>query len=119
MEDKTLGIIYALKLGPYCADENIRMFMTEWSNDDWRYQGRDSIDKLLRSCIADYLMSCGNLYEIRRYFEASSFWVNNEYDRMISFLRDIKVIEEEKYINGMRDNPYSTFDVFNESSYAT
>ena len=112
MEDKNLGIIYALKLGPYCADENIRMFMGEWSQSNWHHQGRDSIDKLLRSCIADYLMSCGNPYEIQRYFEASSFWVKNEYDRMISFLRDIQVIKEGKYINGMRDNPYSTFDVF-------
>lgn len=119
MEDRTLGIIYALKLGPYSADENIRMFMEEWSQSNWRCRGRECINKLLRECVADYLMSCGNPYEIRRYFEASSFWVNNEYDRMISFLRDIQVIEEEKYINGMRDNPYSAFDVFNESSYAT
>lgn len=34
MENRTLGIIYALKLGPHCADENIRMFMEEWSNSD-------------------------------------------------------------------------------------
>ena len=115
MEDRTLGIIYTLKLGPYCVDENIRMFMTEWSNSDWRHQGRDSIDKLLRSCIADYLMSCGNPYEIQRYFGANTFWVNNEYDRMISFLRDIQVTKDGNYINGMRDNPYSTYDVFHGS----
>ena len=112
MEDRTIGIIYALKLGPYCADENIRMFMEEWSQSDWHYQGRDSIDKLLRNCIADYLMSCGNSYEIQRYFRESSFWVKNEYDRMISFLRDIQVIKDGNYINGLKDNPYSTFDVF-------
>ena len=115
MEDKTLGIIYALKLGPYCTDENIRMFMTEWSNSDWRYQGRDSIDKLLRSCITDYLMSCGNLYEIQHYFEDNSLWIKNEYEKMISFLRGIQVTKEGKYINGMRDNPYSTYDVFHGS----
>ena len=112
MEDKTLGVIYALKLGPYCADENIRMFMTEWSDSDWRHQGRKSIDKLLRSCIADYLMSCGNLYEIRRYFEDDSLWIKNEYDKMISFLCHIQVTKDGSYINGLKDNPYSTFDVF-------
>jgi len=112
MEDRTIGIIYALKLGPYCADENIRMFMTEWSNSNWRHQGRNSIDKLLRSCIADYLMLCGNPYEIQRYFGANSFWVKDEYDRMISFLRDIQVTKDGSYINGLEDNPYSTFDVF-------
>lgn len=57
-------------------------------------------------------MSCGNPYEIQRYFEDSSLWIKNEYDRMISFLRDIRVIKNGEYTNGMRDNPYSTFDVF-------
>ena len=42
MEDRTIGIIYALKLGKYSSDINIRKFMSEWSNTNWDYQGRDS-----------------------------------------------------------------------------
>jgi len=115
MEDRTIGIIYALKLGPYSADENIRMFMSEWSQSDWRQQGRNSIDNLLRSCIADYLMSCGNPYEIQRYFNDISLWIEDEYNRMISFLRDIQVTKDGNYTNGMKDNSYLTYDVFHGS----
>lgn len=112
MEDKNLGIIYALKTGPYSSDVNVRMFMGEWSNSDWHCRGRDSIDKLLRECVADYLITCGNLYEIARYFNGDYLWIKDEYDRMISFLRQTKVRENDNYVNGFRDNPYSTFDVF-------
>lgn len=60
-------------------------------------------------------MSCGNPYEIQRYFNDISLWIKNEYDRMISFLRNIQVRKDGNYINGMKDNPYSTFDVFHGS----
>ena len=112
MENETLGIIYAIKQGQYSSEMNIRKFISEWSNSDWDYQGRDSIDTLLRRTISDYLQCCGNKYEIARYFEDSSLWIKNEYDRMISFLRDIKIIDNKIYINGMRDNPYPNFEVF-------
>ena len=49
MENKTLGIIYALKLGSYTSDMNIRKFMSEWSQSNWNYQGREQIDDLLNS----------------------------------------------------------------------
>lgn len=54
VEDRTLGIIYALKLGKYAADENIRMFLNEWSASNWNYFSRNDIDRVLRQTIADY-----------------------------------------------------------------
>ena len=115
MEDRTIGIIYALKQGKYSPDMNICMFMSEWSDTDWNYQGRDSIDDVLRRAVVDYLECCGNKYEISRYFYNASLWIRNEYDRMILFLQHIQVRENENYVNGMRDNPYSDFKVFKES----
>ena len=112
MEDRTIGIIYAVKLGKYSIDMNIRKFMSEWSNTNWNCQGRDSIDNLLRRTIVDYLECCGNRNEISRYFYDTSFWVKNEYDRMVSFLQQIEVYRNENYVNGMRDNPYSNYEVF-------
>lgn len=31
---------------------------------------------------------------------------------VISFLQQIQVCKDENYVNGMRDNPYSDFEVF-------
>ena len=112
MDDRTIGIIYALKQGKYSPDINIRKFMSEWSNTDWNYQGRDSIDDVLRRTIVDYLECCGNRNEISRYFYSAPLWIKNEYDRMISFLQQIQVYKDERYVNGMRDNPYPDFEVF-------
>ena len=112
MDDRTIGIIYALKQGKYSPDTNIRKFMSEWSNTDWNYQGRDSIDQVLRQTVANYLMCCNNRYEVERYFSDTSLWVKDEYNRMISFLWQIQVHKDENYVNGMRDNPYSDFEVF-------
>ena len=114
MDDRTVGIIYAIKTGPYVVDVNIRKFMSEWSNSNWNWEGRDSIDRVLRQTVANYLMCCNNRYEVERYFSDSSLWIKNEYDRMISFLQQIQIRENEKYVNGMRDNPYSDFEVFKE-----
>lgn len=112
MEDRTIGIIYAIKQGKYSADVNIRKFMSEWSIVDWNCLGRDSIDRVLRQTVANYLMCCNNGYEVERYFNNDR--VMNEYDRMISFLQQIRVRGDENYMNGMRDNPYSNFEVFKE-----
>ena len=112
MEDRTIGIIYAIKQGKHSPDMNIRKFMSEWSIVNWNYLGRDSIDRVLRQTITNYLMCCNNRYEVERYFSDSSLWIMNEYDRMISFLQQIQVYKDEKYVNGMRDNPYSNFEVF-------
>lgn len=112
MEDRTIGIIYALKQGKYSPDMNIRKFMSEWNNSNWDYQGRDSIDDLLRHTVVDYLEGCGNGNEISRYFYYTSLWIKDEYDRMILFLQQIQVRENENYVNGMRDNPYSNYEVF-------
>ena len=112
MDDRTVGIIYALKQGKYSPDINIRKFMSEWSNTDWNYQGRDSIDQVLRQTVANYLVCCNNRYEVERYFSDTSLWVKDEYNRMISFLWQIQVHKDENYVNGMRDNPYSDFEVF-------
>lgn len=114
MEDRTIGIIYALKQGKYSADMNIRKFMSEWSNSNWDYERRNSIDDLLRCTIVDYLECCDNKNEISRYFYNDFFWIN-EYDRMILFLQQIQVRENENYVNGMRDNPYPNFEVFKEN----
>ena len=110
MDDRTVGIIYALKQGKYSPDTNIRKFMSEWSIVDWNSLGRDSIDRVLRQTVANYLMCCNNRYEVERYFNDDR--ATNEYDRMISFLQQIQVRGNENYMNGMRDNPYSNFEVF-------
>ena len=110
MEDRTIGIIYAIKQGKYSPDTNIRKFMSEWSIVDWNCLGRDSIDRVLRQTVANYLMCCNNGYEVQRYFNNDR--VMNEYDRMISFLQQIRIRGDENYMNGMRDNPYSNFEVF-------
>lgn len=110
MDDRTIGIIYALKQGKCSPDINIRKFMSEWSIANWNCLGRDSIDRILRQTIADYLMCCNNRYEVERYFNNDR--IMNEYDRMISFLQQIQVYKDERYVNGMRDNPYSNFEVF-------
>lgn len=112
MEDRTIGIIYALKLGKYSPDMNIRKFVSEWSNCNWNYQGRNSVDDVLRHAVVDYLECCNNKHEISRYFYSTSLWIKNEYDRMISFLQQIQVYKDERYVNGMRDNPYPDFEVF-------
>ena len=112
MEDRTIGIIYAIKQGKHSPDMNIRKFMSEWSIVNWNYLGRDSIDRVLRQTITNYLMCCNNRYEVERYFSDSSLWIMNEYDRMISFLWQIQVHKDENYVNGMRDNPYSNYEVF-------
>lgn len=112
MEDRAIGIIYALKQGKYSADVNIRKFMSEWSDSNWDYFERDAIDDVLRRAVADYLECYGNRNEIARYFYSASLWIKNEYDRMISFLQQIQVRKDENYINGMRDNPYPNFEVF-------
>lgn len=112
IDDRTIGIIYALKQGKYSPDMNIRKFMSEWSDCDWNLHGRDSIDILLRQVVADYLENCDNKYEIARYFHNDFFIIKNEYDRMISFLQQIQVHKDENYVNGMRDNPYPDFEVF-------
>ena len=112
MDDRTIGIIYALKQGKYSPDINIRKFMSEWSDTNWDWQGRDSIDRILRQTIANYLVCCNNRYEVERYFSDTSLWVKDEYNRMISFLWQTQVCKDENYVNGMRDNPYSDFEVF-------
>ena len=114
MEDRTLGIIYALKLGKYASDENIRMFLSEWSASNWNYFSRNDIDRVLRQTIADYLVNCGNSNEVRRYFDEKAIWIVNEYDRMISFLQQARVRNDIGFVNGFRDNPYPNYKVFNE-----
>jgi len=114
MEDKTIGIIYALKQGKYASDMNIRKFMSEWSKHNWDYEDRDSIENILRHTIMDYLVCCGNKNEINRYFNNNSLWVKNEYYRMISFLWNVQVKDDKSYVNGMRDNPYPNFEVFKQ-----
>lgn len=114
MKDRTLGIIYALKLGKYAADENLRMFLSEWSASNWSYFGRNDIDRMLRQTIADYLANCGNSNEIRRYFDENAIWIVSEYDKMISFLQQARVRDDSEFVNGFRDNPYPNYRVFAE-----
>ena len=114
VKDRTLGIIYALKLGKYAADENLRMFLSEWSASNWSYFGRNDIDRMLRQTIADYLANCGNSNEIRRYFDENAIWIVSEYDKMISFLQQARVRDDSEFVNGFRDNPYPNYRVFAE-----
>lgn len=114
MEDRTVGLIYALKLNKkYDTDTVIRMFMREWSNcESWNRGSRTDIDKILRKTVADYLATCNNPTEIRRYFIDDPIFITNEFQRMISFLVLAQVKENDMYINGFRDNPYPHYEIF-------
>jgi len=116
MEDRTIGLIYALKqCNKYNTDTVICKFMREWSDSsfwDVTTTSRTEIKRILRETVVDYLVTCGNEAEIRRYFHESPFFVSNEFIHMASFLYQAQVKEQDKYVNGFRDNPYPNYEVF-------
>ncbi len=116
MDDRTLGLIYAIKQGTpgLSYDERICMFMREYTQSDLYWYSRESINILLSEVIVDYLESCDNpLQEIKRYFRGvSDIWNKDEYSNMISFLETIDVKDGEEYCNGFAPNPYPEFMVF-------
>lgn len=92
--------------------------MREWSDSDfWNVttSSRTDVERILRETVADYLASCGNEAEVRRYFlDNNPIYINNEFYRMVSFLYLTQVKEQDKYVNGFYDNPYPDFEVFKQ-----
>jgi hypothetical protein len=118
MDKKTVGLIYAFKqCNKYNTDTVICKFMREWSNSsfwDVTTTSRVEIKRILRETIADYLATCGNTAEIRRYFLDNPVYGGHEFQHMISFLRMTQVKEQDRYVNGFYDNPYPDFEVFKQ-----
>ena len=106
MTKRTEMIIHALKVGENSFDNRIKGAMAKYTGaHEWEY-GREEIDKLLRYACSDYISTCDNPEkEIRRYFLEDTF-VTNEYQRMVIFLTNTQVREndflsdEYYYING-------------------
>ena len=113
MNKRTVGLIYALKqCNKYNTDTVICKFMREWSNSSfWNITttSRSEIERILRETVADYLATCGNEAEIRRYFLADPYY---KFVHMVSFLYETQVKEQDRYVNGFYDNPYPDFEVF-------
>lgn len=118
MNERTVGLIYALKqCSKYNVDTIVCKFMREWSNSsiwDITTSSRVDVEKILRKTVADYLATCGNEEEIRRYFLDDPIYITNEFQRMISFLCMTQVKEQDGYVNGFYDNPYPDFEVFKQ-----
>ena len=105
MDNRTMGIIYALKQCKYGSDIVIRMFMSEYSGTDWNKMGRNTVDDLLRQTCTEFITSADNpVKEIRRYFNSyNSVFCNNEFEMMINFLQQTQVRDASgNYINGER-----------------
>ena len=57
MDNRTMGIIYALKQCKYGSDIAIRMFMSEYSGTNWNKIGRNTVDDLLRQTCTEFITS--------------------------------------------------------------
>ena len=118
MDKRTVGLIYALKqCNKYNTDTVVCKFMREWSNSSfWNVTttSRAEIKRILRETVADYLATCGNEAEIRRYFFDIPVFASSEFIYMVSFLSTIQVKKQDKYVNGFYDNPYPDFEVFQQ-----
>lgn len=118
MNKRTIGLIYAFKqCNKYNTDTVICKFMREWSNSnfwDVTTTGRAEIKRILLETVADYLATCGNETEIRRYFLGDPIYITDEFQRMVSFLYMAQVKEQDRYVNGFYDNPYPDFEVFKQ-----
>lgn len=115
MDNRTMGIIYALKQCKYSSDVAIRMFMSEYSGTNWNKMGREAVDNLLRQTCAEFINEADNpVMEIRRYFNGySSVFCNTEFEMMINFLQQTRVRDaNDNYINGFTDNPFKNYACF-------
>lgn len=114
MEDKNIGIFYAVK---WRGDTNcaVQEFMREYCDTDFCYS-RTQIENIVRDAIMDYITNAYNpIREMRRYFNT---WkepgVRNEFDVMLHFIYNTTVRNNGQYIDGFKDNPFKKYKVFRE-----
>ena len=105
MTDRTMGIIYTIKLKG-CNDSKIQNYLRQYYDNLWSY-GREDIDKILRECCTDYISTSENpMFEVQRYFLNSNYFNSfeiSEHRRMINFLQQTQVRRNNTYINGFKE----------------
>lgn len=124
MEDMTLGVIYAIKKGEKSSKENVIDFMSKWSGADPKHYTDGQVKKILQMTFIDYLKTADNpSFEVWQFFNAKqniqiyrevcpkqakelaekTKALDDDSEAIIVTLRAARVKENEKYVNGFRD----------------
>lgn len=124
MDNRTLGIIYAIKKGDNTARQNIIDFMSKYSDTPKEYYTDYNLIPLIEATFVDYLKTADNpSFDVWQYFDAKGrsrnfqqFYPDRavefqktsegfgiDTDAIISALALTTVRKDGKYVNGFRD----------------
>lgn len=106
MNDKTLGIIYAIKRSGKQWNEAVSEYMSDYSGCPKEEYSEWELNRIMRIAFIDYLETCDKPYaEVRELLEMMDRYSGYSMGHYLAnVLGMTKVKEKEKFVNGFRDD---------------
>lgn len=105
MNNKTLGIIYAIKRSEKQWDKAVSEYMADYSGSPNKEYSEWELNRIMRVAFIDYIETCDKPYaEVRELLEIMDRYSGYSMGHYLAnVLGQTKVKEQGKYVNGFRD----------------